>query len=217
MLPVVEHQSAQLPPPLAVAQPIVAPAAAPAIARPAGLVEGSLQGTMALAIIMAYLCLGLALAWGFQQSRQQQIAKAHTEQERLAADRILAQQDDLGRFLAQHATISIPLTGATGGPVPSATVAWNKDRGDGVLFCDGLEKLLPPRTCQLWFKSPTGTACAARVDPIAGQDIYRFHIDGPDVDPSEIILTRGTPAADFAHIDSTAVLARGGRTGSSAN
>jgi hypothetical protein len=205
-----------LPPPL-IPQPAAPTAANPSIRQSVARPPAASQGTAALAIVMAYLGLGLALAWGIQQGRQRQIAQDRSDRERIAADLIVSQEDDLGRFLAQSGTVSMPMLGLSGGPVTSASVAWNRELRDGRLFCDSLEKIKPPRTCQLWFGGPDGYTCVSRFDPVPGQDIYRFHVDGLDLDPTEIILTRGTPADDFEHVANTDVLARGGRAGRGVN
>jgi len=188
-------------------EPAGVPAATESHAAPAA--ESS-QGTVALAIVMAYLGLGLALAWGIQQGRQRQIAQDKSDHDRITTDLVVSQEDDLGRFLAQSGTVSIPMLGVPGGPVTSASVAWNRELGDGRLFCDGLTKLQPPHTCQIWFTVAEGHTCVATFEAEPGQDIYRFHVDARDVDPTSIILTRGA-AAEFDGIAKNDVLARGGR------
>jgi hypothetical protein len=203
--------------PQAIPQPPVPPVAAPIMTpqanvhfvppplRPARLASG----TVALAIVMAYLGLGLALSWGIQQNRQRRALQDQFDRARTATDLVISQEDDLGRFLAQRNTLSIPLSGSPEGPVKSASVAWNGDLHEGRLFCDGLQTLWPPRTCQLWFGGKSGYVNVIRFEPIPGQDIYQFHAETQTAAPSEIILTHGTAADSFDHIAPMDILARG--------
>ena len=138
------------------------------------------------------LFLGLAVGWSFRQSSVARQAQEASEQWRRDIDLISARESDLGELLADPRTCIARLGASVdaGSPV-IATVFWNGDRHDGVLFCRQLEPLPAKRSYGLWALDGSRATLAANFLPTVGQTIYPFRCDVPWAAHAVVELTSG--------------------------